>query len=362
VKHTAVAVPELGADVEVAVLVSWLVKAGDEVVAGQPVAELAADKVDTEVTAPASGHVVRLAVDEHDAVHPGDLLIELGDAPSATSGMPPGPRPSDRLAVSPSKADAAGTKIVGSGLASREHRPARETVEPLSRVRRRIAQHMMAALATTAQLTAAVEVDLSAVMHLRQRIGESFRSRHGVRLSPLAMISRAVVLALLRHPAVNAAIDVEAGTITHHRYVDLGIAVQTDRGLLVPKVRDAHELTVAGLARGIGELARAARSGRLKPDDLVGGTFTITNTGSLGTLFGTPILSPPGAAILGTYAAEKRPVVVEEEHGDRIAIRWMSYLCLTYDHQLLDGADAARFLNEVKDLLEGYDFEAELGV
>jgi 2-oxoglutarate dehydrogenase E2 component (dihydrolipoamide succinyltransferase) len=226
-------------------------------------------------------------------------------------------------------------------------------------MRKRIAHHMMTSLATSAQLTGAVEVDVSAVMAVRSRHKDAFRSRHGVGLSPFTMLARAAILAATRNPVINAAIDVDDGTVTYHHDVNLGVAVETPTGLLVPNVRAAQDLTTAGLAACIGELAARARDGDLRPDDLAGGTFTVTNTGSLGTLFGTPILSPPNAAILGTYTATRRPVATED---DGFALRWMSYFCLTYDHQLIDGADAARYLQDVKDTVETYDFEAELGL
>jgi pyruvate dehydrogenase E2 component (dihydrolipoamide acetyltransferase) len=165
-----------------------------------------------------------------------------------------------------------------------------------------------------------------------------------------------------RHPAVNASSDEEAGTATYHRYINLGMAVDTERGLLVPNIKDAQDLTVAGLAKAIADIASRARNKKLKPDEIAGGTFTITNTGSMGTLFDTPILNPPEAAILATCAVEKRPVVVSDGYGDSIAIRWMSYLCLTYDHRMVDGADAARFLQDLKYVLETHDFASELGV
>jgi 2-oxoglutarate dehydrogenase E2 component (dihydrolipoamide succinyltransferase) len=237
---------------------------------------------------------------------------------------------------------------------------AREKVEPLTRIRRAIADSMMRSLQTTAQLTSAVEADVTSIMHLRERHKDAFRAAHGVGLSPLAMISRVVVDVLRRHPALNASIDTEAGTVTYHDFVNLGIAVDTERGLLVPNIKDAQTLDVGGIARAIGDLATRTRERRVTPDDISRGTFTITNTGSRGTLFDTPILNPPEAAILATCAIEKRPVVVEDELGESVAIRWMTYLCLTYDHRIVDGADAARFLTEVKEQLATVDLGAEV--
>jgi len=237
---------------------------------------------------------------------------------------------------------------------------AREKVEPLTRIRRAIADSMMRSLQTTAQLTAAVEADVTSIMHLRDRHKDAFRAATGVSLSPLSLISRIVVDVLGRHPALNASIDTDAGTVTYHDFVNLGIAVDTERGLLVPNIKDAQALDVGGIARAIGDLATRTRERRVTPDDISGGTFTITNTGSRGTLFDTPVLNPPEVAILATCAIEKRPVVVEDELGESVAIRWMTYLCLTYDHRLVDGADAARFLTDVKERLAAVDLSEEV--
>jgi pyruvate dehydrogenase E2 component (dihydrolipoamide acetyltransferase) len=238
----------------------------------------------------------------------------------------------------------------------------RTVTQELSRVRKAIARSMMASLSTTAQLTAAVEVDLTSIMHLRAAKKDAFKAQEGASLSPLPLIARAVCMVMPRHPVMNSSMDTDAGTVTFHRNINLGMAVDTERGLLVPNIKDAQDLTVAALARRIGDLASRARSRKLQPDEISGGTFTITNTGSVGTLFDTPILNPPEVGILATAAIEKRPVVVSDAYGDSIAIRWMSYLCLSYDHRMVDGADAARFLQDLKYVLETHDFTAELGV
>jgi pyruvate dehydrogenase E2 component (dihydrolipoamide acetyltransferase) len=236
-----------------------------------------------------------------------------------------------------------------------------EVTHELSRVRKAIAKSMHESLQSTAQLTAAVEVDLTAIMNLRTAVKDDFRSREGVSLSPLPFIARAVCMTLPRHPVVNASINVDEGVATYHRFINLGMAVDTERGLLVPNIKDAQDLTVPGLARAIADLASRTRDKKIQPDEISGGTFTITNTGSRGTLFDTPILNPPQVAILAACAIEKRPVVVSDAYGDSIAIRWMSYLCMTYDHRMLDGADAARFLQDLKYVLETHDFADELG-
>jgi pyruvate dehydrogenase E2 component (dihydrolipoamide acetyltransferase) len=218
----------------------------------------------------------------------------------------------------------------------------RETVA-LSRVRRTIADRMHRSLATTAQLTAVVEVDMTRLMASRAEAKDTVRRREGVALTPLSLTARAVCEVLGRHPVLNAEIDTDAGTATYHRDVHLGIAVDTDAGLIVPTIREAQLLTVPALARRIAGLAERSRSRELSPDDLLGGTFTLTNTGSRGVLIDTPILNPPQVAILATTLIEKRPVVVTDGFGmDTFAARQMSYLCLTYDHRLVSAISKPR--------------------
>ena len=238
----------------------------------------------------------------------------------------------------------------------------RAVTQQLSRVRKAIAKSMHESLQTTAQLTAIVEVDVTNIMNLRAAKKDAFKAKEGASLSPLPLIARAVCMVLPRHPSLNASIDMDAGTATYHRYINLGMAVDTERGLLVPNIKDSQDLNVPGLARKIGDLAARTRNKKVTPDEISGGTFTITNTGSVGTLMDTPVLNPPEVAILATCAIEKRPVVVSDNYGDSIAIRWMSYLCLSYDHRMVDGADSARFLQDLKYVIETHDFAAELGV
>jgi pyruvate dehydrogenase E2 component (dihydrolipoamide acetyltransferase) len=240
----------------------------------------------------------------------------------------------------------------------------RGRTEPLSRLRKVIADRMVSSLQTSAQLTTVVEVDVTRIASLRQRARADFEAREGVKLSFLPFFARASVDALKVYPNLNASIDTDAGTVTYHDAEHLGIAVDTDRGLLVPVIRDAGDLSLGGLARKITDIAGRTRSSRIVPDELSGGTFTLTNTGSRGALFDTPIINQPQVAILGTGSVVKRPVVVTDaETGtDGIAVRSMVYLALTYDHRLVDGADAARFLIAVKARLEEGDFEAELGL
>jgi pyruvate dehydrogenase E2 component (dihydrolipoamide acetyltransferase) len=238
----------------------------------------------------------------------------------------------------------------------------RGKTEKLSRLRTVIAHRMVESLQTAAQLTTVLEVDLTRVARLRDRVKGEFEAREGVKLSYLPFFALAACEALREHPAVNASIDLEAGTATYHDTVHLGIAVDTPRGLLVPVIRDASDLNLSGLARKIADLADRTRGNHITPDELGGGTFTLTNTGSRGALFDTPIINQPQVGILGTGAVVKRPVVVDDpDVGEVIAVRHMVYLALTYDHRMVDGADAARFLTSVKTRLEEGEFEAELG-
>jgi 2-oxoglutarate dehydrogenase E2 component (dihydrolipoamide succinyltransferase) len=241
--------------------------------------------------------------------------------------------------------------------------PLRGRTEPMSRLRKLIATRMVESLQTTAQLTSVIEVDVTRIAQLRDKVKRDFESREGVKLSYLPFFAKASVEALKQHPMLNASIDTAAGTVTYHESEHLGVAVDTERGLLVPVIHDAGDLNIAGLARRIADLAERTRTNRITPDELSGGTFTLTNTGSRGALFDTPIINQPQAAILGTGAVVKRPVVVSDNTGtDSIAVRSMVYLALTYDHRLVDGADAARFLVAVKARLEEASFDAELGI
>jgi 2-oxoglutarate dehydrogenase E2 component (dihydrolipoamide succinyltransferase) len=231
----------------------------------------------------------------------------------------------------------------------------------MSRLRRVIAQRMVESLQVSAQLTTVVEVDVTKIARLRERAKRDFEAREGVRLSFLPFFAVAAVEALKQYPVVNASI--EEDQVVYHAEENLGIAVDTDRGLLVPVIRGAGDLNIAGIARKIADIAERTRTNKITPDELGGGTFTLTNTGSRGALFDTPIINQPQVAILGTGGVVKRPVVVADAFGDEtIAIRSMVYLALTYDHRLVDGADAARFLVAVKHRLEEGAFEADLAL
>lgn len=239
----------------------------------------------------------------------------------------------------------------------------RGRTEPMTRLRKVIAERMVESLQISAQLTSVVEVDVTRIASLRNRSKAAFESREGVKLSFLPFFAKAACEALKQYPNVNATLDQEAGTVTYFDAEHIGIAVDTERGLLVPVIRDAGDLNIGGLARKINDLAERTRTNKLSPDELSGGTFTITNTGSRGALFDTPIINQPQVAILGTGAVVKRPVVTTDDTGaDVISVRQMVYLALTYDHRLVDGADAARFLSAIKARLEEGAFEADLGL
>ncbi len=241
--------------------------------------------------------------------------------------------------------------------------PLRGSTEKMSRLRKVIAERMVESLQTTAQLTSVVEVDVTRVAALRDRAKNDFFAREGVKLTFLPFFARAALEALKQFPVVNATMDQEAGTITYYEGEHLGIAVDTERGLLVPVIHSAGDLNLPALAKQITDIAGRTRDNKVSPDELSGGTFTLTNTGSRGALFDTPILNLPQSAILGTGTVVKRPMVITDEYGsESIAIRSMVYLSLTYDHRLVDGADAARFLVAIKTRLEAGDFESELGL
>lgn len=227
----------------------------------------------------------------------------------------------------------------------------------MSRLRKVIAERMVESLRVSAQLTTVVEVDMTKVARVRDAAKADFAQREGTKLSFLPFIAQATAEALKAHPGINA--SVEGDEIVYHGQENLSIAVDTERGLLTPVVKNAGDLNVAGLARAIADVADRTRNNKITPDDLSGGTFTITNTGSRGALFDTPILNQPQVAMLGTGAIVRRPVVITtDDGGETLAIRSMMYLALTYDHRVVDGADAARFLGTVKARLEEGRFEA----
>ncbi|MCG5212207.1 2-oxoglutarate dehydrogenase, E2 component, dihydrolipoamide succinyltransferase [Streptosporangium sp. KLBMP 9127] len=239
----------------------------------------------------------------------------------------------------------------------------RGRTEKMSRLRQTIAKRTVESLQTSAQLTSVVEVDVTRIARLRDRAKNDFQRREGVKLSFLPFFALATVEALKQHPKLNAVIDSATNEVTYHEAEHLGIAVDAEKGLAAVTIRDAGDLNIAGLARKIADLADRFRANKVSPDELAGATFTLTNTGSRGALFDTPILFQPQVGMLGTGVVVKRPVVVEDpDLGEVIAVRSMVYLALTYDHRLIDGADAARFLTTIKRRLEEGRFENQLGL
>ncbi|EYR64758.1 dihydrolipoamide acetyltransferase, partial [Actinotalea ferrariae CF5-4] len=239
--------------------------------------------------------------------------------------------------------------------------PLRGTTEKASRLRQIIAERMVDALHSMAQLTTVVEVDVTRVAQLRTRAKDDFRAREGVNLTFLPFFVLAATEALKAHPKVNGVL--EGNQITYHGHENVGIAVDTERGLVVPVIRGAGDLNLAGIARKINDLATRTRGNKATPDELSGATFTVTNTGSGGALFDTPIVPGGTSAILGTGAIVKRPIVATDEFGNEfVAIRSMCYLALSYDHRLVDGADASRYLMAVKKRIEDGAFESEVGL
>ena len=387
---TQIVVPALGESITEATVSKWLKSAGDAVVMDEPLVELETDKITLEVPAVAAGVLGTVAVAEGQTVEVGAVLglIEPAEdgaaapappAPAQPAGQAPEPArpqtlsPAVRKLVEEHALDPA--RIPGTGrngrltkgdvlahlaavpaadsgappaVAHADPGPpgAREERVPMTRLRQRIAERLKEAQNTAAMLTTFNEVDMSAVIAVRERLRDAFENRHGVRLGFMSFFVKAAVVALKEVRAVNAEID---GTdIVYKTHYDIAVAVGTDQGLVVPVLRDADALSFAGIEAGIADLGSRARDGRLSMDDLTGGTFTITNGGVYGSLLSTPILNPPQSAILGMHKIEKRPVVVDDE----LAVRPMMYLALSYDHRIVDGREAVTFLVRVKECIE----------
>ncbi|MFD8918903.1 2-oxoglutarate dehydrogenase, E2 component, dihydrolipoamide succinyltransferase [Streptomyces sp. NPDC059569] len=244
-----------------------------------------------------------------------------------------------------------------------EASPLRGQTVKMTRMRKVIGDNMLKALQTQAQLTSVVEVDITKLMRLRAQAKESFAAREGVKLSPMPFFVKAAAQALKAHPVINARINEGEGTITYFDSENIGIAVDSEKGLMTPVIKGAGDLNIAGISKKTAELAAAVRASKITPDDLAGATFTISNTGSRGALFDTIIVPPNQVAILGIGATVRRPVVINHpDLGETIAVRDMTYVALSYDHRLVDGADAARYLTAVKAILEAGEFEVELGL
>lgn len=385
-------VPSAGESVTEAILARWLKKDGESVKADEPIVEMETDKASQEIPAPAAG-TLRTSIAEGTTVAVGSVIgrVEEGGAPQIEKGPAkletvsvtqesegakrteePAMSPSARVHVESKGVDpqrlsgtGRGGRIIKQDVVSQAppasengatveetlarasgSGSARETRERMSGIRQRIAARLVESQQKTASLTTFNEADLQAVNELRARYKESFKEKHGVGLGFTSFFVKAAIEALKAFPIVNARID--GDEIVHQHFYDFGVAVSTDRGLMVPIVRDADTLSFAAIEKAVVDLATKARTGKINVSDLQGGTFTITNGGIFGSLLSTPILNPPQTAILGMHAIQKRPVV----RDDQIVIRPMMYLALTYDHRLIDGREAVQFLVRIKDGIE----------
>ena len=276
-----------------------------------------------------------------------DVIAAAEGGATAASGAAEAKDSGPRARWSTKSVDAAKAELIG-------------TTQKVNRIREITASKMVESLQTTAQLTHVQEADVTRVAELRKSVKPAFVDKHGVNITYLHFFVKATAEALVQHPNVNASYNAETKEITYHDTVNIGIAVDTPQGLLVPVLKNAQDMSLADIAKGIADLAERARNKKLRPSDLAGATFTVSNIGSEGALLDTPILTPPQAGILGTAAIQKRPVIVTEEGIDSIAIRQMCYLPFTYDHQLVDGADAGRFVSTIVDRIEVGDFEDDL--
>jgi len=331
-------VPSLGESENEATLITWLKDVGDEVHVDDILAEIESDKITMEITATESGILKEQLADEEDTVEPGQVIglidtsVEVGTKTTTQTPQEPQPEP----VVEPAEMN-----VTQAGIPERE-----EIREPMSRMRKRIAVRLKEAQNTAAILTTFNEVNMQPIMDIRKEHQEIFVAKYGVKLGFMSYFCKACAVACAEFPSVNAFID--GDDVVYHNYIDMGIAVSTDNGLIVPVLRDIGIKSLADIEKGIIDLATKAREGGLQPDDLQGGTFSITNGGTFGSMLSTPILNPPQSAILGMHNITKRAVV----EGDVIVARPMMYIALSYDHRLIDGKDAVQFLVRVKTLLE----------
>jgi 2-oxoglutarate dehydrogenase E2 component (dihydrolipoamide succinyltransferase) len=389
-------VPPLPESVSDATLIAWHKKAGDAVTRDENLVDLETDKVVLEVPAPASGVLKQIIIQDGATVTAGEVLAVLEEGAAATETAPIASKEkksSAPVAETPAKApktspavrrlldehDLDETMVLGTGKDGRitkadvlaflksddssnvtpgDPTPVvmddgdvaglerTEQRVPMTRLRARIAERLIDVQQTAAMLTTFNEVDLTKVMSLRSRYKESFEKEHGVRLGFMSFFAKATTEALKKFPVVNASI--EGTDVIYHNYYDIGIAVSTERGLMVPVIRDVDQLSFAEFERELGDVAAKAQAGTIGMEELTGGTFTITNGGIFGSMMSTPILNQPQSAILGMHSIQKRPMVVDDE----IVVRPMMYLALTYDHRIIDGKDSVQFLVTVKQLLE----------
>ncbi|MCA2256003.1 2-oxo acid dehydrogenase subunit E2 [Mycobacterium intracellulare] len=360
---TRVTLPSLGENVNEATITRWLKAPGERIDAGEALLEVATDKVDNEIPSPVTGTIREILVAEGDLVAV-DVVLAIVDPTDELSGslqtavdMPTAPDPDLPAEPDPDPVEATPKTFASSAPTATPRSGPR--VERLSKIRQTIAGRMLKSLHTTAQLTTVIEADVTVIARLRDAHKHEFVRRSGVKLSFLPFFAKAAIEALGEHPLLNSAVNSDSTEITFHGGVNLGIAVDSSKGLLVPVIRDAQHMTLSRLATAIATAANNVRSGQITPDDLTGGTFTITNTGSRGALLDTPILNSPESAILGTGAVVDRVLPHQDNDGaTAFGVRSMVYLALTYDHRIIDGADAARFLGAIKHRLHN-GFTAE---
>ncbi|MFE0461978.1 2-oxoglutarate dehydrogenase, E2 component, dihydrolipoamide succinyltransferase [Kitasatospora sp. NPDC058965] len=414
---TPVLLPALGESVTEGTVTRWLKAEGDTVEVDEPLLEVSTDKVDTEIPSPVAGTLVKILVGEDETAEVGAQLALIGAAGAVAAAPAPVAAPAAPAPVAAAPAPVADSgdayvtplvrklaaeqgialsAITGSGVGGRIRKqdvlaaaeaakaaaaapapvaaapaapkaaaapsPLRGQTVKMTRMRKVIGDNMLKALHEQAQLTSVVEVDVTKIMSLRGKAKDSFLAREGVKLSPMPFFVKAAAQALKSHPVINARINEAEGTITYFDSENIGIAVDSEKGLMTPVIKGAGDLNIAGISKKTAELADKVRTNKITPDELSGATFTISNTGSRGALFDTVIVPPNQVAILGIGATVKRPVVIEADGGTAIGIRDMTYLSLSYDHRLVDGADAARYLVAVKEILEAGEFEVELGL
>ena len=352
--------PELSESVTSGTLLAWRIKVGEKVARDETVLDLETDKVILEVAAPADGVLIEQRHAEGDTVHAGEVLAVIETESAVESEAPPikqiekpaapAPAPSAPPPSTP-KSETRPAKPVSDSGPHRERLPVleKEGMErrvSMSRLRQRIAERLVSAQHTAAILTTFNEVNMQPVNELRQRYRAEFETRHGIKLGYMSFFVHAVCDALRQFPVLNASIDGQ--DIVYRDYIDMGIAVSTPRGLVVPILRNADRLSFAETEKGIADFAARAQTGALSIEELTGGTFSITNGGIFGSLLSTPIINPPQSGILGMHKIQERPVA---ENG-QVVIRPMMYLALSYDHRLIDGKDAVQFLVAVKSALE----------
>jgi 2-oxoglutarate dehydrogenase E2 component (dihydrolipoamide succinyltransferase) len=360
--------PQMGISVAEGTIVEWRKQVGDRVEADEPVCDVSTDKVEVEIPAPAAGRLARIAVEPGETVEVGTVLAELDLDQADVADKSRVYSPIVRRMAADQHIDL--DQVEGHGIGGRVRKAdlltfLEEVKEPqlhsespykpesgrerMSPMRQAIARHMVESRRTSAHCTTMIEVDFGRLAARRAELRPRMAERR-INLTYLAFVARATVAALERHPILNASIEGEE--IVHHSDVDLGIAVALEDGLIVPVIRQAQRLSLEGMAAAIADVASRAREKRLEPDEVRGGTFTITNPGQFGTVAATPIINQPQVAILDLEAVVKRPVVIARDGEDSIAIRPVSCLCLSFDHRALDGAEAARFLGDLKTDLE----------